>query len=121
MGMMGTRLRLSKEYTIEELFNLIKDFTFEAGKPSIVNHGPTKWIVFPELNRYNQVVIGGRKGKFYVQRTSQPIGIDKAITNVAISKLTGGMAGFSGVFGKTKRRCEKLAESVGVQINNMNL
>lgn len=121
MGMMGTRLKLSKEYTIEELYELIKDIEFEPGHPSMANYGPTKWIVFPQLNRYNQVVIGGSKGKFYVQRTVQPISVSGAVSNAAISSLTKGWSGLSGVFGKTKRKCEKLAESVGRQINEMNL
>ena len=121
MGLMGTKLNLSKAYSIEELFDLIKDVQFEAGTPAMANHGPTKWIVFPQLDRNNQVVIGGSKGKFYAQRSSQPIGIDKALGNVALSSLTGGLTGFSGAFGKTKKRCEQLAESVGKQINAMNL
>lgn len=121
MGLMGTKLKLSKEYTIEELFELIKDVPFEAGTPYLANHGPTTYIVFPELNRYNQVVIGGKKGKFTVMRSAQPIGIDKALVNVALSNLTNGLTGFSGAFGKTKKRCEQLAEEAAQQINDMNL
>ena len=121
MGTMGTRLRLSKEYTIEELFELIKDVEFEAGKPSIANHGPTKWIVFPEISRYNQVVIGGSQGKFYAKCISQPIVVNTLISKRIITGIIKILAGFSGNFEKIKKRYEKLAESVGIQINNMNL
>lgn len=121
MGLMGTKLKLSKNYTIEELFELIKDVDFEAGRVSMASHGPTKWIVFPQMDRNNQVVIGGSNGKFYAQRSAQPIGIDKALGNVLLSNLTGGLSGFSAAFGKTKKRCEQLAESVGNQINAMKL
>ena len=121
MGLMGTKLNLSREYTIEELFEMIRDVEFEAGRPSMASHGPTKWIVFPQLDRNNQVVIGGSKGKFYAQRSAQPIGLDKAAGNVILSSITGGLSGFSAAFGKTKKRCEQLADSVGKQINAMNL
>lgn len=121
MGLMGTKLKLSKAYSIEELFDLIKDESFEAGVPSIANHGPTKWIVFPQLDRNNQVVIGGNNGKFYAQRSIQPIGLDKATENVIFSSLTNGLSDFTAVFGKTKKRCEQLAESVAKQINAMDL
>lgn len=121
MGLMGTKLTLSKAYTIEELFDLIKDVKFEAGIPSMASHGPTKWIVFPQMDRNNQVVIGGSNGRFYAQRASQPIGVEKAVGNVFLESLTDGLSGFSGVFGKTKKRCEQLAESVGKQINAMKL
>lgn len=121
MEPLGTRLKLRKDYSIVELFELIKDVDFEAGHPELKNHGPTKWIVFPQLNRYNQVIIGGRQGKFYVQCTTEPIGIGDPVSNNILNTITSGLNSFSISFGKTKKRCEKLAESVGNQINDMDL
>ena len=121
MGLMGTRLKLSKPYTIEELYELIKNETFEAGVPTMANHGPTKWIVFPRMDRNNQVVIGGNNGKFYAQRSIQPIGLDNAAENVIFSSWSNGLSDFTAVFGKTKKRCEQLADEVAKQINSMNL
>ena len=119
--LMGTKLVLSKNYSLEELFELIKDVNFEAGVPQMAKHGPTPWIVFPQMDRNNQVVIGGSNGKFYAQRSAQPIGMDKAAKNIVLDQLTGGLSGFSAAFGKTKKRCEELAKKTGEQINAMHL
>lgn len=119
--LMGVKLKLSREYTIEELYELIKDVPFEAGKPELVNHGPAVLIAFPQLDRNNQVQILGKKGKYNVMRSVQPAGLDKAFSNIALEKFTGGLSGFSGAFGKTKKRCEELAKITGEQINAMNL
>ena len=121
MKSMGTKLKLSKPYSIEELYSLIKNETFEAGQPAMENHGPTKWIVFPKLNRNNQVVIGGTSGKFYVQRCVQPVETEYASGSTFLSRLSGRLADFSAASGKTETRCEQLAKSTARQINDMNL
>ena len=121
MGLMGTKLKLSREYSLEELFEKIQNETFEAGEPSLASHGVMTYIVFPQIDRNNQVVIGNWKGTFYVQRTVQPIGIDKAVTNIALEHLTGGISGISSVLGKNKKLCNQLVEKTADQINAMNL
>ena len=119
--MLGTKLVLSKEYTIQELYECIKDVDFEAGKPELVHHGLADLIVFPQLDRNNQVQISGKKGKFYVVRSPQPAGMDKAAANILLDQVTNGLSGFSGAFGKTKKLGEALAKKTGQQINAMHL
>lgn len=119
--MLGTKLELSKPYSIEELYELIKDVPFEAGKPEIAKHGPATLIVFPQLDRNNQVQIMGKNGDFTSVRSVQPAGLDKAFSNIALDHMTNGLSGFSGAFGKTKKLCYELARKVAEQINAMHL
>lgn len=119
--MIRSRLKLSKEYTIEELFEYIKGIQFEAGKPSMVNYGPTKWIVFSEHDWYNRIVIGGSKGKFEVQ--CKPIDINEMYTSLGkkIGLLIKRSGFFSEIMEKTKKKSETLIASIVLQINEMNL
>ena len=119
--MIGSRLRLSKEYTIEELFECIEGIQFEAGKPSIVDYGPTKWIVFSEHDWYSRIVIGGSKGKFDVQ--CKPVDVNEICNSLGkkIGLFIKRSGFFSEIMAKTKKKSETLISSIVLQINEMNL
>ena len=106
---------------ITQLFEKIKGVSFEAGTPSLVKNGFAWVIVFPQLDRNNQVQILGSNGKFSVQRSAQPAGVDNLVTNMALDKLTGGLTGFSGAFGDTKKRCMELATMTAEKINALGI
>src|SRR5574344_1818336 len=87
-GVKIEKLELTGTYTVEELFDQIKDVEFEAGKPELVKHGFSTLIVFPQLDNNNQVwIIPGGKGKFTVQRSSLPAGGGNAGTTLALDTL----------------------------------
>ena len=115
------KLRLSKEYTIDELFELIKFADFEAGKPELVSYGPKRWIVFPLIDRKNQIVVGGSMGEFYVQRSTCPIVSDNESPFNNVSTLKKYFGGIASVLSNHKQLCQNLVESVGEQINSMRL
>ena len=121
LGVRVEKLNLKNDYSIEELYEKIKDVEFEAGKPELVKNGLAWIIVFPQLDRNNQVQILGGKGKYTVQRSVQPAGLDKLAANMALEKLTGGLTGFSGAFGDTKKRCMELATKTAAQINALGI
>ena len=108
-GVRVEKLNLKGNYSIQELFEKIKEVDFEAGTPSLVKNGFAWVIAFPEMDRNNQVQILGGNGKYTVQRSAQPVGVDKMLANMALDKLTGGISGFSGAFGDTKKRCMEMA------------
>lgn len=57
-------------YTIEGLYEAIKDKEFSAGKPSLTKHGFTNIITFPALDRQNQVWIVPKQMKNYGKKKS---------------------------------------------------
>lgn len=121
-GVKIEKLELKGTYTVEELFDQIKDVEFEAGKPELVKHGFSTLIVFPQLDNNNQVwIIPGGKGKFTVQRSSQPAGVGNVVKNMALDQLTDGWSGMSAAFGSTKKRCIELTEKTAQTINALGL
>ena len=122
LGIKLVKLKLKNTYTTQELYEKIAGVTFEAGVPQLVKYGPAYVIAFPEQDRNNQVQIQcDRKGKVYVQRATTPIGLDKAINNIILEDLTGGLSGMSVLGGKKKKRCEQLVDKTAEQLEAMDL
>ena len=120
-GVRVEKLNLKGNYSIQELFEKIKDVPFEAGQPSLVKNGFVWIIVFPQMDRNNQVQILGSNGKFSVQRSAQPAGVDNLVANMALDKLTGGLTSVTGILGDTKKRCMELATKTAEKINSMGI
>ena len=119
--MSGTRLVLSKRYSIEELYELVRDADLAAGRASLMTQGPTRWIVFPPLDRQNQVVIGGQNGIFYVQRSAQPLAFASGPGKKWLHSFSAFLPRCSGCSDRARKRCEQTAAAVGRQINEMDL
>lgn len=120
-GVRVEKLNLKGNFSMEELYEKIKDVKFEAGVPSLVKNGFAWVIAFPQLDRNNQVQILGANGKYSVQRGVQPVGVDKMLANMALDKLTGGLSGLSGAFGDTKKRCMELTTKTAQTINALGI
>ena len=114
---MGVRLQFTRDYTMEELYEKIKTIPFEAGHPSLVSQGTARLIVWPQMDRNNQIQILERNGKFTCMRSPQPAGSKHSI----LYAITGGLTNFSGMFGKKRQSCEALARKTGEQINALRL
>jgi hypothetical protein len=120
-------IKTSKAYTINELYETIKDKPFTAGQPSITKNGFAYIITFPPLDRQNQVQIlstalGNDKPcqKFQVQKGEQA-GVDNMLINAGLDKLTGGLFGFGSVAGKTVKECEALVETTAKELEELGL
>ena len=50
LGVKFKTVKTANAYTLEELFEAIKDKQFSAGQPSITKHGLTYMITFPALD-----------------------------------------------------------------------
>jgi hypothetical protein len=119
-GVKVEKLQLKESYSsIQELYDKIKDVKFEAGQPELYKQGLVYIIIFPEIDRNNQVQILGYKGKYTVQRSVQPAG--KLGANMALEQLTGGLSGLSGAFGNSKKRCMELVTKTAETINALGI
>ena len=118
LGVKSAKLNLKGNYPgLEELFEAIKDIKFEAGQPNLVKQGLGKVIVFPELDRNNQVWIQNLgKGKYQVARSTEVAGLDNMVKNAVLDSLTDGWSSMSGAFGNTKKRCMELVDITAKEI-----
>jgi len=121
LGIKQIKLELKGNYTIEELFDKIKDVEFEAGEPKLVKNGFNLLIAFPQLDRNNQVQILGYNGKYSVTRAVQPAGLENMVANAALDKLTGGWSSMSGGMGNTKKLCMELVTKTADKINALGI
>ena len=72
MGVKNVKLELKGNYaTLADLLEAMKDIQFEAGVPELTKHGIGAVIVFPPVDRNNQVWITGAKGKFTIMRSAE--------------------------------------------------
>lgn len=122
LGIKSLKLDLNGSYTVEELYDKIKDVPFDAGIPALVKHGFAWLIVFPQVDRNNQVqIIPSGKGKFVVQRSTQPAGMGNMAKNMALDSITNGWSSFSGAFGNSKKLCMELTEKTAEAINALGI
>ena len=121
-GVKMIKLNLQGDYPeMKDLYERIKDTEFEAGKPELFKNGFAWIIIFPELDRNNQVQILGSKGKYYVERSVQPAGIGNMAMNMALNEISDGWSGMSGAFGGTKKKCMELVTKTAETINSMGI
>ncbi len=107
---------------VSELFEAIKDVEFEAGKPALVKSGPAFVLVFPQLDRNNQVqILPGLKGSFIVTRSTQPAGLGNMIKNDLLNAATDGWSTMSGAMGNTKKRCMELVTKTAETLRALDI
>ena len=113
LGIKFKTLETKNGYTLEELYEAIKDREFTAGKPELAKMGFNNMIVFPPLDRQNQIWIIPKQMKNCRkwQISKQDIaGVGNAIANMALNEVTGGLFGLGGMFGKKTNRTEELVD-----------
>lgn len=111
MGVKNVKLELKGNYaTLADLLEAMKDIQFEAGVPELTKHGIGAVIVFPPVDRNNQVWITGVKGKFTIMRSAEVAGLGNMAKNAVLDTLTDGWSSMSGAFGNKKKRCMELVD-----------
>ena len=127
LGVKTKTLKTTGSYTVEDLFEKIKDAEFSAGTPTCQKYGPSFIITFPALDRQNQVqiisnAIGGKKPsqKFTIQKAEE-LGLKKSLVNDALSMLTGGLTNLGSMVTDNAKRCEELVEETYNQLEALNL
>jgi len=118
-------VKTKNAYTLEELYEQIKDKPFTAGTPEYTKHGAAYIITFPALDDHNQVWIiqGGFKqptNKWSVQKQDRA-GLGNLIGNTVAAGLTRGMSDSRGVFGSNVKMCEKLVEETAKELDALGL
>ena len=104
MGVKNVKLELKGNYaTLADLLEAMKDIRFEAGVPELTKHGIGAVIVFPPVDRNNQVWITGAKGKFTIMRSAEVAGLGNMAKNAVLDTLTDGWSSMSGAFGKQEK------------------
>ena len=120
-GVKMKTIKTSRDYTVEEFFDAIKDKEFEAGKPEYVKQGLAYLIAFPALDSQNQVqIVRLGKGKFMVQKAEQA-GVGNLLKNAAIDSATGGIFGMKKMVGQNAKRCEELVEITKKELEALGL
>lgn len=124
-GIKVKSVKTKNTYTIESLYEAIKDKKFTAGEPSLTKHGLANVITFPALDRQNQVWIlkSGMKAEsnsFSVQKQEQA-GVDNMVINSALDKVTGGIFGLGRIAGGNSKACEKLVEETAKELQDLDL
>jgi 16S rRNA U1498 N3-methylase RsmE len=125
LGVQIKHLKTKNKYTIEELYEAIKDKQFSAGVPTLTKHGFTQLIAFPPLDRQNQVQIVSFKMKgqaqtFQIQK-AEAAGIDNMLGNMAINNLTGGLFRWKQIAGNTAKQCEELVKLTLKELEALDL
>ena len=126
LGIKIRKLETSKEYTMEELFEAIKDKEFSAGKPELTTHLTMPLIVFPPLDRNNQVQIspGQMKkapwNKFQITK-NEVAGADNVAKNLLLHHVTDGLSSVTGVFGKKSKTAEELVVKTYEELQALGL
>ena len=126
LGIKQIKLVTEKNYTIESFYEAIKDHEFSAGQPKLVKQALALIIVFPEIDRQNQVQIirgwfkGDEGNKFTIMK-AEAAGMENFAKNVALHAITDGWSSMGSVFGKNSKLCEKQCEEVAEELKKMGL
>lgn len=122
LGIKIKTVTMKQKYTIEELFEAVKDKKFTAGEPQLVKHGFTKLIVFPALDNMNQVQISPAfgKNKFTVQKAEEA-GMGNMLKNSAMRDLTGGFYGLKSMVGDNAKKAEELVTITAAELDALGL
>ena len=125
LGVQIKQLKTKNKYTIEELYEAIKDKQFSAGVPALTKHGFAQLIAFPALDRQNQVQIVSLKLKGPGQKVqiqkAEAAGVDNMLGNMAINSLTGGLFRWKQIAGDTAKQCEELVKLTLTELEALDL
>ena len=117
-----------KPYTIEELYDLIKDHTFSAGKPTLAQQASYHVIAFPAIDEFNQVTIvpsGIQSSNYYqkwaVIKNSHKAGIGNAIKNQFLDDVSFGVTGMFSFFGKNANKGYEDVEKIAQEMQALDL
>lgn len=124
-GVKVKNIKTKNTYSIESLYEAIKDKNFSAGVPSLTKHGMATVITFPALDSQNQVWImksgfGKETQKFSIQKSNEA-DLNNAAKNAAIDSVTGGLFSVGGMIGENTKKCEKLVDATAKELSEMNL
>lgn len=126
-GYKVNKIAFANEYKIEEVFEKIKDYQFQAGQPELVKYLGNTIIVFPALNSKNQVQImttsmGNKKAtKKYVIQKGDELSAGGAVKNLALGSLTKGYSSLRNTLGDAPKECMRLVDATFEELTALGL
>lgn len=125
-GLKIKKVETQNSYSIESLYEAIKDHEFTPGKPELVSQLAAKIIAFPAVDRQNQVQItqgwiGTGEGKKWTILKAEAAGLDNMAKNLVIDKLTNGWGSLGSLGGKNSKLCEQQVDAVVSEFNALGL
>lgn len=125
LGFKVKKIKFDQAYTISELYEVIKDREFEAGKPELIKYLASTVIVFPALNSKNQVQIMAaglkKQTQSYVVQKGDELSAGGAVKNLALNELTSGYSNLLGGFGGVVKECERLVDATHAELTSLHL
>lgn len=127
LGIKQIKVVLKNDYTVDTLFEAIKDHEFAPGKPMMVKHAFTNVICFPEVDRQNQVQIvpalsqGAKAGPKWTVMKAEAAGMENVAKNAAIGALTNGWGNLGSLGGKNSKICEQQVTDVAKELEAMGI
>lgn len=125
-GIKQVKVTTSKNYSMESLYEAIKDHEFTPGKPELVSQGFAKIIAFPAIDKNNQCQItqgwfkGAEGNKFTVMRNEEA-GVGNMVKNAFLDDISGGITGLGKLGGKNNQLAQKQVDEVVAELNKMGL
>lgn len=118
-------IKFKKAYSVEELYESIKNQSFSAGKPSLIKYMGSSMITFPALDSKNQVQIA----KFGFKATSNTYTVAKgyeasaegAVNNLVMDEITKGATSMMTFVGDNPKECIRLVDETLKELGTMNL
>ena len=127
LGIKQVKVVLKNDYTMDTLYEAIKDHEFTPGKPQLVKHGFTNIICFEAIDGQNQVQIvpamtqGNKPGPKWTVMKAEAAGMDNLAKNMAIGALTNGWGNLGSIAGKNSKLCEKQVEAVANELKELGI
>ena len=125
LGIKIKKVKFKNKYTIQELYEAIKDKEFTAGVPELTKHGFAYIITFPALDDQNQVWVmaagfGKSTNKYSIQKQDRA-GVGNLAKNMALNSVTNGFYGIGGMAGDNVKKCEQLVVDTAKELEAMDL
>lgn len=123
-GVKVIKIKFKNKYTPEEFLEKIKNVNFEAGVPFIRKQGLGTLIVFPPLDRQNEVqIVPQGIGPFdtVVVNKGELATVKDDIITGALNAVTGGFYGALGVVGKNTKEAERLVQATADVLKGLDL
>lgn len=125
-GIKQIKVETSQNYSIQTLFEAIKDHDFTPGKPELVKQGFAYLIAFPAIDRNNQCQITqgwfkGTEGNKFIVLRAEKAGVDNLVKNAIMDDLTGGFSSLGKLGGKNNKLAQQQVEEVAAELKKMGL
>lgn len=125
-GLKQKKVKTKNNYSMETLFEAIKDKEFTPGAPQLVKQGLAQVIAFPQVDRNNQVQITqgwmmGAEGNKFVILKAEAAGAENITSNAVIEMVTGGLSGLSKLGGKSCKIAEQQVDAVVSEFEALDL